>query len=90
MRGALKNTHLDSEVSMMKLARATMLIAGGELGGGWDAYEARLEPHYADVTHFMVDRPAWSPELDIEGQRIVLFGEQGLGDEILSPTSCRT
>ena len=80
---ALKNTHLDSEVSMMKLARATMLIAGGELGGGWDAYEARLEPHYADVTHFLVDRPAWSPEMDIEGQRIVLFGEQGLGDEIL-------
>ena len=42
---ALKDTRLDSEVSMMKLARATMLIAGGELGAGWDAYEARLEPH---------------------------------------------
>ncbi len=80
---ALNMTVLDSEVSMMKLARATMLIAGGELGGGWDAYEARLEPHYADVTHFLADRPAWTPEMNIQGKRIVLFGEQGLGDEIL-------
>ena len=80
---ALKDTRLGSEVSMMKLARATMLIAGGELGAGWDAYEARLEPHYADVTHFLADRPAWSPEMDIQGKRIVLIGEQGLGDEIL-------
>jgi tetratricopeptide (TPR) repeat protein len=82
-QAALKDTRLDSEVSMMKLACATMLIAGGELGAGWDTYEARLEPHYADVTHFLADRPAWTPEMDVRGKRIVLFGEQGLGDEIL-------
>ena len=82
-QAALKIVTLDSEVSMMKLARATMLIAGGELGAGWDAYQARLEPHYADVTHFAVDRPEWEPEMDIEGKRILLIGEQGLGDEIL-------
>jgi len=80
---ALKLTALDSEVSMMKLARATMLIAGGELGGGWDAYEARLEPHYADVTLFAIDRPLWSPERPIQGEEMLLIGEQGLGDEIL-------
>ncbi len=82
-QAALKIVTLDSEVSMMKLARATMLLAGGELGSGWDAYEARLEPHYADVTHFAIDRPAWTPEMDIAGKRILLIGEQGLGDEIL-------
>jgi tetratricopeptide (TPR) repeat protein len=80
---ALKGVSLESEVSMMSLARATMLIAGGELGAGWDAYEARLEPHYADVTHFMMDRPSWTPETPLEGQRVLLIGEQGLGDEIL-------
>ena len=80
---ALKLTTLDSEVSMMKLARATMLIAGGELGGGWDAYEARLEPHYVDVTFYAVDRPQWAPERRIEGEQMLLIGEQGLGDEIL-------
>jgi tetratricopeptide (TPR) repeat protein len=80
---ALSLTQLDSEVSMMKLARATMLLAGGELGGGWDGYEARLEPHYSDVTHFAVDRPRWTPDMKLEGQRLLLIGEQGLGDEVL-------
>ncbi len=82
-QAALKGVTLESEVSMMSLARATMLIAGGELGAGWDAYEARLEAHYADVTHFLFDCPAWTPEMNIEGKRVVLVGEQGLGDEIL-------
>jgi tetratricopeptide (TPR) repeat protein len=80
---ALKMAVLDSEVSMMKLARATMLIAGGELGGGWDGYEARLDPHYADVTLFAVDKPRWSPERRIEGEQMLMIGEQGLGDEVL-------
>jgi tetratricopeptide (TPR) repeat protein len=80
---ALKDTVLESEVSMMTLARATMLIASGDLAPGWDAYEARLEPHYADVTHFLLDRPRWTPEMNIEGKRILLMGEQGLGDEVL-------
>ena len=60
-----------------------MLIAGGELGGGWDGYEARLDPHYADVTIFAVDKPRWSPERWIEGEQFLLIGEQGLGDEVL-------
>jgi tetratricopeptide (TPR) repeat protein len=82
-QAALKTVRLDSELSMMRLARATMLIAAGELSAGWEAYEARLEPHYADVTHFAFDRPVWTPEMDLQGKRILLVGEQGLGDEIL-------
>jgi hypothetical protein len=80
---ALKTVTLESEVAMMSLARSTMLLASGELGPGWDAYEARLHPHYADVTHFIIDRPAWKPETPLWGQRLLLIGEQGLGDEIL-------
>ncbi len=80
---ALQSVTLESEVAMMSLARATMLIACGELGAGWDAYEARLHAHYADVTHFMIDRPAWTPDMPLSGKRLLLFGEQGLGDEIL-------
>jgi tetratricopeptide (TPR) repeat protein len=82
-QAALSGVILDSEVSMMKLARSTMLVAAGELGAGWDGYEARLEPHYADVTHFLAPAEAWTPEMDLTGKRLLLFGEQGLGDEIL-------
>lgn len=71
------------EAAMMRLARSSMLLALGDLGRGWDAYEARLEPHYADVTRFRIDRPAWTPESDVAGKTVLVIGEQGLGDEIL-------
>ena len=80
---ALPRVALDSERAMMGLARSLMLIADGRLGDGWDAYEARFDPHYADVTHFMIDRPQWTPDMDLAGKSMLLMGEQGLGDEVL-------
>lgn len=80
---ALPGVALESERSMMRLARATILIASGDLEAGWDAYEERLHPHYTDVTHFVCDAPAWTPDTDLKGKRLLLLGEQGLGDEVL-------
>jgi tetratricopeptide (TPR) repeat protein len=80
---ALKAVTAPDEVAMMRLARSTILLVNGEIGAGWDAYEARLEPQYADVTHFMIDRPRWTPEADLKGRSLLLMGEQGLGDEVL-------
>ena len=68
---------------MMAFARATMLVAAGRLAEGWEAYEARLEPRHADVTHFAVDHSAWTPTSPLDGARLLVFGEQGLGDEVL-------
>ena len=73
----------DSERAMMNFARSTMLIASGRLGEGWDAYQARLEPRHVDVTHFAVEDPAWTPDASLEGRSLLVFGEQGLGDEVL-------
>ncbi len=67
----------------MRVARAKTLLALGDLARGWEAYEARLDPHYEDAVRFLVDRPAWTPDMDPAGLRILLIGEQGLGDEIL-------
>jgi tetratricopeptide (TPR) repeat protein len=72
-----------SEATMMRLCRASVLITKGDLEKGWEAYEERLDPHFADVTHFMVDAPRWTPEVDLAGKRLLLIGEQGLGDEVL-------
>jgi tetratricopeptide (TPR) repeat protein len=72
-----------SEMAMMRLARSTMLLSAGRVGEGWDAYEARLDPMFADVTHFMCDKPRWSPEADLAGKSLLVFGEQGLGDEVM-------
>ena len=80
---ALTQVMAADEAAMMRLARSTMLLNVGRIGEGWDAYEARLEPQFADVTHFMIDRPRWTPDSDLEGQSLLVMGEQGLGDEVL-------
>jgi tetratricopeptide (TPR) repeat protein len=73
----------ETEQAMMRFARATMLVAAGRLAEGWDAYEVRLEPRHADVTHFAVEDPPWTPDLALAGRKLLVFGEQGLGDEVL-------
>jgi tetratricopeptide (TPR) repeat protein len=80
---AIPGVVLESEKSMMRLARSTMMIASGDLERGWDAYEERLNTDFVDVTHFIVDKAAWTPETDLAGKSMLLVGEQGLGDEVL-------
>ncbi|MDR3513462.1 MAG: tetratricopeptide repeat protein [Caulobacteraceae bacterium] len=72
-----------AELAMMRLAQSTMLLCAGRVGEGWDAYEARLDPMFAEVTHFMSERPRWTPETELDGRSLLLFGEQGLGDEVM-------
>ena len=81
-RALAQTTALD-ERAMMRLAKSTILINLGRIGEGWDEYEARLDPHFAGVTQFIVDRPNWAPEIDLKGKSLLVIGEQGLGDEIL-------
>ena len=68
---------------MMRLARSNYLVALGRLKEGWDEYEARLSPQFADVTHFAIDRPRWKPGMNVAGKTFLVVGEQGLGDEVL-------
>jgi len=71
------------EHAMMQMSRSTMLMCLGKVGEGWDAYEVRFDPNFADVLHFFIDRPKWTPEMDVRGKSILVIGEQGLGDEVL-------
>lgn len=80
---ALTGVMAEHERTMMNLARSTMLIALGRLAEGWEAYEARLSHHYFDATLYAVDRAAWSPDMNLRGKTLLVFAEQGLGDEVL-------
>ncbi|MDZ4374995.1 MAG: tetratricopeptide repeat protein [Phenylobacterium sp.] len=80
---ALTKTATPDDREMMKLARSSYQLALGRLAPGWDDYEARLSPQFADVTHFAIDRPRWKPGQDIQGKTFLVVGEQGLGDEVL-------
>lgn len=54
-------------------------LLGGDYARGWEGYEYRmLQPGYVP-RHF--DKPRWMGEL-LEGRRIFLYAEQGLGDTI--------
>ncbi|HUZ11545.1 MAG TPA: tetratricopeptide repeat protein [Caulobacteraceae bacterium] len=82
-QGAMAQAESEDDRLMMQLARSTIQICRGRIGDGWDDYEARLHPRFADSTRFLVDRPRWTPEADLQGKTLLLMGEQGLGDEVL-------
>lgn len=80
---AMKRIITADDREMMKLARSSYHLALSQLGEGWDDYEARLSPQFADVTYFKVDRPMWKPGMDVAGKTMLVVAEQGLGDELL-------
>jgi cytochrome c-type biogenesis protein CcmH/NrfG len=80
---AIADVKAEDERQMMRLSRSTILVAQGRLGEGWDEYEARFHPHFAEITHFLIDRPRWEPGSELGGKTLLVIGEQGLGDEIL-------
>lgn len=80
---AMAATMPADEIQMMRLARSTMHLNLGDLVSGWDDYEARRHPNFADVTSYLVERPEWTPDSDLAGRSLLVFGEQGLGDELL-------
>lgn len=80
---ALSGLLAEDERQMMRLSRSTILVNLGRLGEGWDEYEARFHPHFAEITHFLIDRPRWRPGDELAGKTLLVVGEQGLGDEIL-------
>lgn len=68
---------------MMALAQASAKLASGEIGSGWDAYEARLDPRLPAATRFLSEGARWTPHTPLSGRRLLVFGEQGLGDEVM-------
>jgi Tfp pilus assembly protein PilF len=80
---ALAGIISEDDRQMMRLARSTILINLGRIAEGWEEYEARLHPQFNGSTQFAVDAPRWEPGADLAGKSLLVFGEQGLGDEIL-------
>lgn len=71
------------EQASIRLARALALLRAGRLEEGWRAYGVRLEPDYVGFVRFDLPLPRWTPEQPLAGTRLLLVGEQGLGDEIM-------
>jgi tetratricopeptide (TPR) repeat protein len=61
------------------LNRAFVHLTRGELGEGWDHYEARLQID-PDARLLHADRWDGSP---LSGRSILIFSEQGIGDQVM-------
>ncbi len=83
IEAALSSAATPAEAAAMGVARAHALLALGDLTRGWPAYAARLDPAYGDGVSFQADAPIWDGTTDLHGKRLLLIGEQGLGDEVL-------
>lgn len=71
------------EQAMMRFMRSTALLLLGRLQEGWDEYESRLDHNFADAPLFPFEAPRWEPGTPLAGKRLLVVGEQGLGDEVL-------
>jgi len=74
---ALQAAPQDSEA---RLALGTVQLAAGDFAQGWENYEARLTSGHGVQRQYPIAR--WRGE-DLRGKRIFVYGEQGLGDEIM-------
>lgn len=64
--------------------KALLLLCMGDIGAGWDNYEFRW--HQSSQSGQSVRRfrqPKWDGNRNIAGKRILIWREQGIGDEIL-------
>tara|TARA_R110000764_G_scaffold203652_1_gene288892 strand:+ start:728 stop:2512 length:1785 start_codon:yes stop_codon:yes gene_type:complete len=80
---ALTGVTIPNEIATMKMAKALTQMAAGQLDQAFETYEARLDPALADAVTFAPGGQRWAPEDDLEGRTLLVYGEQGLGDEIL-------
>jgi tetratricopeptide (TPR) repeat protein len=63
-------------------SRSICLIGLGRLEEGFREYEIRNNERFRCYFHHMIDAPRWHGE-DVRGKKLLLVGEQGLGDEIM-------
>jgi tetratricopeptide (TPR) repeat protein len=72
------------DAAQMRHGRSFSLLAAGRLEDGWDEYEIRMKPALSQATVFVIAAQRWDRDpAALAGKRVLLVGEQGLGDEIL-------
>ena len=71
----------DPAAALARDKRATVHLLRGELEQGWRDYEARWLA-YEDGPRMESDRPHWLGDADVAGKTVVLYTEQGYGDNL--------
>lgn len=69
-----------------RLSLAYAYLCKGDLVNGWEWYKARQKMGMADEIRYLIPRPRWSDGQSLEGKRVFVSAEQGLGDEVMFGT----
>lgn len=77
---ALAPPHADAVE--MRHARGFALFAVGRIAEAWQDWRARFDQGVHQPTRFVAAWPQWAGD-DIAGKRVLVMGEQGLGDEVM-------
>jgi Flp pilus assembly protein TadD len=75
----------DNERATIEHSRAMALLCSARIQEGWDAYQVRLDTANPQATFFVMKSPHWDGAdlSQVRGKKLLVVGEQGLGDEIL-------
>jgi len=79
---ALERVVDPSEKLETEHSRAICLIGMGRLAEGFSEFEKRNNPRFRAFVSHITKAPQWEGE-DLRGKRIMVVGEQGLGDEFM-------
>jgi len=79
---ALARTSDDGERRESRHSRSVCLMGMGRLEEGFREYEIRNDQRFRAYVHHMTRAPKWNGE-PLDGKRILIVGEQGLGDEFM-------
>ncbi|WP_396593466.1 tetratricopeptide repeat protein [Brevundimonas sp. R86498] len=80
---ALAGVRLPEDIATMAVSKALTQMMLGDMTGGFETYEARFAPALPGAVGFEEHGTRWEPTDDLEGKTLLIYGEQGLGDEIL-------
>ena len=80
---ALEGLTDPNEIATIRMAKALTQFLIGDLENGFETYEARFDKSLEGVVHFVEFGRRWSHDDDLRGRSLLVYGEQGLGDEVL-------
>ncbi|MEE2567021.1 tetratricopeptide repeat protein [Hyphobacterium marinum] len=88
---ALENAANREDRIVMTHGRSLAYLAAGRLEEGWDTYDSRLDQDYPDATMFVMKEAFWdgADPRELAGKKLLLVGEQGLGDEVMFLNAAR-
>ncbi|MBW8733497.1 MAG: hypothetical protein JF571_04155 [Asticcacaulis sp.] len=66
-----------------ELTAAHMALGSGDLAAGWRWYEGRHKRGTLQEVDYVAHLPRWKAGQNLNGQRLFISAEQGLGDEVL-------